>query len=287
MFLSLVWGFNVSIHSRLREPRERATPLSASSRTRFQSTLGYESRENADMWKNVDEYKFQSTLGYESRENEDVLGGGEVHGFQSTLGYESRENVISTMPVPTINGFNPLSATRAERTEVIVHWNIGDKFQSTLGYESRENSWASKSCTANMFQSTLGYESRENVLSWHIRHKNKVSIHSRLREPREPIRPCPSPPPASFNPLSATRAERTHIPPAPPHVDSFNPLSATRAERTATCQPPLSDSWFQSTLGYESRENGTTPRRRLCSLCFNPLSATRAERTIVPNRANK
>ena len=70
----------------------------------------------------------------------------------------------------------------------------------------------------------------------------------------------------SFNPLSATRAERTLSLLCQPARNRFNPLSATRAERTSQLGPGARLTKFQSTLGYESRENASLPII-LCLYC--------------------
>ena len=87
-------SMRVSIHSRLREPRELPPTMVGLPSASFQSTLGYESRENFVHGYPFALVLFQSTLGYESREN--LLRVAQFHAFafQSTLGYESRENAF-------------------------------------------------------------------------------------------------------------------------------------------------------------------------------------------------
>ena len=152
---------------------------------------------------------FQSTLGYESREN---LAGADV-ADQSHVSIHSRlREPRERQPhriAAALESFNPLSATRAERTRQV-----------------------DADACIHMFQSTLGYESRENGVCRTSKFACLVSIHSRLREPREQRSSAQLPTDSSFNPLSATRAERTRI----------DPTNCLTGE-------------FQSTLGYESREN--------------------------------
>ena len=154
-------------------------------------------------------------------------------------------------------GFNPLSATRAERIQLTKCEGPYIEVSIHSPPRGRREYQRGRGCyQAVQFQSTLRHAGGENSAVREVDGIPLVSIHSPPRGRRESLPLVYVGVVCCFNPLSATRAERIIVRFAFRRgAGSFNPLSATRAERMRTASRWTTKPLFQSTLRHAGGEN--------------------------------